>query len=88
MFSWKGSSTPAKFVIIFTVGILVSLGMCGLTMFGNVGDMSLAVIGLLVFVVSVVGLIVTPLVALIHGTVSGRGSGGPQKLFDDHEEKK
>ena len=77
MFSWKDSSTTAKFVIIFTVGILVSLGLCGLTMFGNGGDMSLAVIGAFFLVLSVIGLIVTLLVALIHAAVSGRSSRRP-----------
>ena len=87
MFSWKDSSSTAKLIIVFTAGFLVSLGMCGLTAFGDVGSINLLILEAVLLLISGLGLVVTLIVAFIHGTVTGGGS-KPQTLFDDREEKK
>lgn len=87
MFSWKESSLTAKLIVVFTAVLLVSLGMCGLTMFGNVGNVQFAIVEALLVVVSAIGLVVTPIVAMINNAVTNR-SKQPQTLFDDREKKK
>jgi uncharacterized membrane-anchored protein len=85
--SWKDSSSTAKVLIVFSVVFLVSLGMCGLTAFANVGDMGAGVIELLLMIVCVVGIVVTLVVSFVHNMIDGRG-GRPQTLFGEDDESK
>jgi hypothetical protein len=86
MSAWKEASTPAKVITFFMIVFLVSLGLCGLNRFRGLGDMQAAVIELLLMSVSVVGVVITLIVALISATVTGRGS-RPQTLFGSEDEK-
>ncbi|HEY3704667.1 MAG TPA: hypothetical protein VGL22_06360 [Terracidiphilus sp.] len=73
--------------IFFSAVLLVSLGMCGLTVFGNGGVSDAALIEALLVLGSFIGLVVTLIVALIRATITGRGD-KVQKLFDDRDKKK
>ncbi|HKF48173.1 MAG TPA: hypothetical protein VKB38_12505 [Terracidiphilus sp.] len=84
--SWKDASVTSKVLIVFTVVFFVSLGLCGISMATKFENLPSAVLGLLGMIVSVIGIVITLIVALIHRVVTGRG-GRPQTLFKNRDDK-
>lgn len=87
MFSWKDAGAPAKVLTFFTCVFLVSLGLCGLSLFSGFGGMQAGILELVLMLVSATGIILTVIVALIHGTITGRSS-EMQTLFGNRGEEK
>jgi uncharacterized membrane protein len=89
MFSWKNSSTTAKCIAVSVAGILLSVGLCGISFLNDErGTLEYALIGAVLMVFSTIALVVTLIVAFVHATVTGKSSSRPQTLFGDDEEKK
>ena len=68
MSAWQETSTAAKVVIFFAIVFLVSLGLCGLTMFTGWGDMQAGMIEVLLMLVSVGAIVITLIAAFIGRT--------------------
>ena len=88
----------AKVVTVLAILFGISLGLCGVTFAiansvrGGGGDflLPMGILEIVVMACSAIGLVITVIVwviaSIFGGAGSGRGSEGPQKLFDEADD--